>query len=271
MLRIKQALKDASKAVLPSRVTHFVKWARLLQGQAFSVAELDREFDKIKQEIDIESIGALYKQYYEQHLQDPECAAKYPDIDFWLRLNIVRAVNLGLHKHPKKRILDLGCGSGYFLRVARHFGHDAIGIDVPDEYLTPIERDVFARMLHALRVKREIFVIRPGEQFRRDLGSFDLITSFLVCFNNHKTEAEWGGKEWNYFFNDIASILNPGGEVFLNLNRNEKRYGSRAYYDEVLERYFKSLGQLNEDRLIVAAEDINAKREFATHEFAKAG
>jgi 2-polyprenyl-3-methyl-5-hydroxy-6-metoxy-1,4-benzoquinol methylase len=40
---------------------------------------------------------------------------------------------LGLHKPEPLKILDLGCGSGYFLAVAKHLGFDAIGVDRPSK------------------------------------------------------------------------------------------------------------------------------------------
>src|SRR4030095_15751105 len=41
--------------------------------------------------------------------------AKYANIEPWLRLNRERVQDLNLHRSPPKRVLDLGCGGGFFL------------------------------------------------------------------------------------------------------------------------------------------------------------
>ena len=41
--------------------------------------------------------------------------AKYADVPRWLRLNIVRAQDLKMHRCPPQSVLDLGCGGGFFL------------------------------------------------------------------------------------------------------------------------------------------------------------
>ncbi|HKF95248.1 MAG TPA: methyltransferase domain-containing protein [Gammaproteobacteria bacterium] len=55
---------------------------------------------------------------------------------------------LGLHKPEPLKILDLGCGSGYFLAVAKRLGFDAIGVDRPSKE----SYDDFAEPLNVLGV-----------------------------------------------------------------------------------------------------------------------
>jgi 2-polyprenyl-3-methyl-5-hydroxy-6-metoxy-1,4-benzoquinol methylase len=40
--------------------------------------------------------------------------AKYADVDRWLRVNRERVQDLKLHHSRPVRVLDLGCGSGFF-------------------------------------------------------------------------------------------------------------------------------------------------------------
>src|SRR5215469_16498387 len=51
--------------------------------------------------------------------KDPAGAAKYTEPRYWVLLNALRAAELGLHSNPGLRILDIGCGPGYFLAMAR--------------------------------------------------------------------------------------------------------------------------------------------------------
>src|SRR5205823_11650259 len=46
--------------------------------------------------------------------------AKYANVDPWLRLNRERVQDLKLHRSAPKRVLDLGCGGGFFLRSEEH-------------------------------------------------------------------------------------------------------------------------------------------------------
>src|SRR5439155_15417253 len=48
----------------------------------------------------------------------------------WLRLNRERVQDLKLHRSAPKRVLDLGCGGGFFLFILKNLGHSVLGIDV---------------------------------------------------------------------------------------------------------------------------------------------
>ena len=59
----------------------------------------------------------------------------YEDADYWVGVNVKRVQDLWLDRSPPLRILDLGCGPGYFLYVSRMFGHSGIGLDQDREPL----------------------------------------------------------------------------------------------------------------------------------------
>ena len=50
--------------------------------------------------------------------RDPTSAAKYADYDQWVPFNVARVGALGLHHSKPQRMLDIGCGPGYFLAAA---------------------------------------------------------------------------------------------------------------------------------------------------------
>ena len=158
--------------------------------------------------------------------------AKYADVKRWLRLNIVRAQDLRLHRCSPKAVLDLGCGGGFFLFILRRLGHSCLGLDM-DVY------PLFTGLLDLFQVERRVWTIRPYEALP-DLGqTFDLITAFSIDFNrDSKRDWWWGPSEWTFFLDDLRRHLNPGGRIFLGLN--PKKDGE--YYTVGLREFFLKRG-----------------------------
>ena len=68
--------------------------------------------------------GVDYKAWY----------GKYVDWEKCLRDASHTALRLKLHLGPPLRILDIGCGPGYFAWVCSHYGHHVTGLDFPGPY-----------------------------------------------------------------------------------------------------------------------------------------
>ncbi len=66
---------------------------------------------------DLRRIEALGREMAPVVERDPTSAAKYTDYDHWVPFNVARVAALGLHHSKPLRILDIGCGPGYFLAV----------------------------------------------------------------------------------------------------------------------------------------------------------
>src|SRR2546430_16942709 len=81
---------------------------------------------------------------------------KYADIDHWLRVNRERVQDLKLHRSPPQRVLDLGCGGGFFLFILKRSGHSVLGLDVD-------ELPLFKELLEVFDVPRTVFQIQPFE------------------------------------------------------------------------------------------------------------
>jgi SAM-dependent methyltransferase len=158
--------------------------------------------------------------------------AKYADVSRWLRLNIVRAQDLKMHRCPPQSALDLGCGGGFFLFVLQQLGHRCLGLDI-DVY------PLFTELLDLFGVQRRVWSIRPGEPLP-DLGrKFDLITAFSIDFNREsKRDWWWGPAEWAFFLDDLKRHLNPGGRIFLGLNPQN----DGEYYTPELREFFLRRG-----------------------------
>ncbi len=165
---------------------------------------------------------------------------KYLDLDRWIEINIRRIRELELDLSRPKRILDLGCGAGYFLYIAQLLGHRGIGLDMDR---VAMFRDI-TRLLGVRRVVQRIDALRPLPDFGQ---KFDLITAFMICFNNHKMPDLWKVPEWDFFLEDLAKYLRPRGRVWLELNQE---YDGTFYTSELKEFFQKRGARINEHKIV---------------------
>ncbi len=75
-----------------------------LDPESLSAAVEGEDFEAIRQRHAVQSPGVDWPKYF--------------DLPKWMRVNLKRVRDLGLDWGFRKRILDLGCGAGYFLRNA---------------------------------------------------------------------------------------------------------------------------------------------------------
>jgi SAM-dependent methyltransferase len=145
--------------------------------------------------------------------------AKYADVEHWLKINLPRVQELKLDRAPPKQILDLGCGAGFFLFLAKQSGHNCLGLDVGD---FPLSNELI-ELFGLERVTWRIRAFQPLPEFGR---KFDLITGFSAAFNRRDDESRgWNPEEWKFFLDDLDSHLNPGGGMLLEINSGkDKRY-----------------------------------------------
>ncbi len=165
---------------------------------------------------------------------------KYLDLERWIGINIRRIRALELDLSRPKRILDLGCGAGYFLYIAQLLGHSGLGLDMDR---VSMFREI-TRLLGVHRVVQRIEAFRPLP----DLGQkFNLITAFMICFNDHKMPGLWKVPEWEFFLGDLAKHLTPRGRVWLELNQE---YDGTFYTPELKEFFQKRSARINEHKII---------------------
>jgi SAM-dependent methyltransferase len=207
---------------LAQPLTYRRTWRRV--ERAMHPLRLEPLFAKIDQTklAEIEAQYASSKEHY----------AKYADVKRWLRLNIVRAQDLKLHRCPPKSVLDLGCGGGFFLFILQQLGHACQGLDI-DEF------PLFTQLLDLFGVNRRIWTIRPYESLPDFGRKFDLITAFSIDFNREsKRDWWWDAPEWAFFLDDLNRHLNPGGRIFLGLNPGK----NKDYYTPELLDFFIARG-----------------------------
>jgi SAM-dependent methyltransferase len=237
------------------------KIANLTTGRAFSSARnhlrrfifgwrlpVKLEANAIIDTIDRQGFERIYQRYA---VDDPgEDWPKYLDLPHWIDVNIrrIREIELDILISRKRiRILDLGCGAGYFAYIAQLLGHDVVGLDL--DY-----RPMFAESTRLLGVRRVIWRVQPFVPLP-DLGDkFDLVTAFLICFNNQKKTNVWGVPEWEFFLDDLSRHLTPRGRVWLELN---PEYDGTFYTPE-LRQFFEHRGAKIENQRVVFSSGLRA-------------
>lgn len=139
----------------------------------------------------------------------PDRREKYLALEYWIEVSIGRAHRLGLDTGQRRRVLDLGCGCGYFLYVCKLLGHDVLGLDCPEP------RAMYTEVRELLGVPWVAHEIRPFVPLPA-LGPFDVVTAHMVCFNGHRTWQHgdapsveppnlWGPTEWSWLFEQVAA------------------------------------------------------------------
>ena len=175
----------------------------------------------------------------------------YEDAAYWIGINVERAQDLWLDRTPPLRILDLGCGAGYFLYVCRFFGHEGLGLDTDEDPL-------FGGITELLNIRRVVSRIYSRVPLP-DLGEkFDLVTAHRVCFHriNRAPSGEWNEwmpADWEFFINDIQKkFLKPNGRLLLDFN--PRRDGS-SFFTPALRACFLAKGaRIFRSKALLAAE-----------------
>jgi hypothetical protein len=107
----------------------------------------------------------------------------------------------------------------------------------------PMFREI-TRLLGVRRVVQRIEAFRPLPEFGR---KFDLITAFMICFNNHKMPGLWKVPQWEFFLDDLAKHLTRRGRVWLELNQE---YDGTFYTPELKEFFQKRGATIDEHKII---------------------
>ena len=208
---------------------------RRIQGKSLRhvLAFLHSQFNvqRILKKIDLEKFS-VYQARYKDADPPPEGYSKYLDIRTWMAAKLTYFYLLNLHKARPMQILDLGTGPGYFPYICSLYGHQAVAIDLDNV-------PMYNELVKFFDVKRRSVRINKFEKLP-DLGKrFDLITAFMIKFNNHNRSDLWGVDEWRFFIEDLKSNQMAGnGRIFLELNGNP----DGSLYSDALLNLFKDLG-----------------------------
>lgn len=111
--------------------------------------------------------------------------------------NLIRAIDI----HKGVRVLDLGCGQGFFSRAFNLEGAEVAGVDISSELITLAQKQSPKEIRYFARGADDLSVFQDGY--------FEKITLVLAIQNieaPHKV------------FKECARILKPGGQLYIVLN-----------------------------------------------------
>lgn len=166
--------------------------------------------------------------------------AKYADVEHWLAINLPRVQELKLDRSPPKQILDLGCGAGFFLFLAKQLGHRGVGVDVD---LYPLSNELI-RLFGVERVTHRIRAFQALPDFGKQ---FDLITAFSSAFGRSEDESRgWTVEEWKFFLDDLDRRRAAGGQILLEINSGKDR---RYFPGEIREFFLKRGASVEGERV----------------------
>jgi SAM-dependent methyltransferase len=185
--------------------------------------------ERIIASVDRKKFDAIQKRHA---VADPgDAPEKYLELRRWVDTNIKRVRDLELDFGLRKRVLDIGCGAGYFLYICKWLGHDVLGLDID-------ESAMFTDITKLLGIPRVIWRIERFAPLPNLGARFDVVTAHMICFNDHKTDHVWGPAEWKFFLDDLLRHLRPSGRLHLEFNREF----DGNWYTPELRDYFASRG-----------------------------
>mgnify|MGYP000863188098 CR=1 FL=1 len=175
--------------------------------------EIDSKISIIKNDFEITNPGENFN--------------KYLDTNYWVFENLKRIYLLNLHKKNTQSVLDLGAGAGYFAYLCQKYGHNVIALDMDNN-------PMYNSIIKLLGINRINHKISFGQAIPLDNNlKFNLITAFMICFNNHKQKDLWHVEEWDWFIKHLFTRLQPDGEIFLSFNEESPN----EPIDEMLSNY----------------------------------
>jgi len=137
----------------------------------------------------------MYKEEFFQHIKPNDIKKDESELDYW---NITYDEKLDvLEKHLKsntKRILDIGCGAGFFLKRAMNNGWDVVGIEPSDEAAN------YAQTL-GIDVKKQFFQNTTSDE----LGKYDSIHMRFVL--EHTTSPQQIIKKCHSLLNENGLLI----------------------------------------------------------------
>jgi SAM-dependent methyltransferase len=181
---------------------------------------------RILKTIDIQEFKVFQARYKDA---DPTPGySKYLDLRPWMINKLIYFYLLGLHKSKPLRILDLGTGAGFFPYICSLYGHKVIALDLDTV-------PMYNELCEFFRVDRRTWRVVRFDKLP-DLGArFDLVTAFMITFNQHNQTDEWGIDEWRFMLEDLkCNQVAEGGRIFLNFNLRP----DGTWCDSTLLRFF---------------------------------
>ena len=176
-----------------------------------------------------------------QYKNAGESFEKYLDYKYWILENLIRVYNLNIDKSRNLNILDIGTGFGYFPFICEYFGNHAEAIDLNTN-------DMYNNIIKLLNINRHSYKIISFNPLPINT-KFDIITGFMICFNNHKTEKLWGINEWQFFLDSLQyNNLKKNGIIFFSFNLE---YDGSPFSQEINNLFMKRNAIINNNEVLL--------------------
>jgi SAM-dependent methyltransferase len=169
---------------------------------------------------------------------------KFLNFTHYARNKMAQVRRLGLHQGPPKRILDIGCGPGHFQLIAKYFGHEAVGLDLPvsPDHVFNGLREFF----EISKIDHRITAMQPLPAFSE---RFDLVTVFLTQFDFYEKDRPWDAAPWRFFVDNICdTLLKPKGTLYFTLTSSPRPPDVLQYLESVSDR-------IRNDRAVLIRRD----------------
>lgn len=126
-----------------------------------------------------------------------------------------REIQKYIPANKKLRILDIGCGSGFFEIILGRLGHSVIGIDLTEEMVVGANRMISS---YGMDISEVYAVNMDAEKLEFDDDSFDMIVTRNVTWTlPHPIEAY---QEWKRVLKSGGVLLNFDAEYAKNAHKN---------------------------------------------------
>ncbi len=112
-----------------------------------------------------------------------------------------------------RRVLDLGCGSGYSSRLFARAGGIVTGIDISEQQIAKARR---RERTAPLGIK---YRVADMQRFGQELGEFDVVTAYLSLHYARNSE------ELEQIVRNVAAVLRPGGLFAAIINNPLRPFG----------------------------------------------
>ena len=196
-------------------------------------------FDRVTDLVDREKVADLQAFVAENAARLSAAPAfRYLDIPLHLAHKSRLFVMLDLDRSDPRQILDLGSGAGHFLLLAKCYGHQGLGLDVPNE--------IYDRMCDLYGLDRIARTVVSGSALDLPDG-FDLVTAMDMTFNRPVGRARvgrsstfWTVEEWRWFFSEIGRAMKYPGRIFFHLNPQADPAAERPERENLLVLFAKN-------------------------------
>ena len=147
------------------------------------------------------------------------------------------------------RVLDVGCGPGFFSVLLAKMGHEVTAIDYTENMLTEARKNAehYGVQVH--------FQQMDAQQLEFEDNSFDLVISRNVLWNLENPEQAY--KEW-------FRVLKPGG-ILLNCDGNFYYYVTDAEYGDRTRWEHKHMNGVCANPIDRIGESLPMARELRPH------